>query len=228
LSPFWTTILTAVGGVLAGLALAGALSYRQLDLLHTARRKTAEAEQRATAAERLARRDETTGLPNRRAFLEHLEQLLSAGVPAGVVMLDLDDFKTVNDTLGHVTGNDLLTAVGLRLAELRPPVELAARLGGDEFALIVAGYEQQTRACARAAWRAITSAPIPIADRTDWQVAASVGYATDGVSPRDLLHRADLAMYQAKQAGGGVYDPATGSEQPNRPGHTRWRDARRR
>ena len=229
MSPLWTMIFTALGGVLAGFALTGALLYRQLNQLDAARRQIAAEQRRAATAERLARRDDTTGLPNRRAFLEHLEQALAADVDVGVVMLDLDDFKTVNDTFSHEIGNDLLTAVGLRLADLRPPVQLAARLSGDEFALLVAGDEEQTRACARAAWRAITSTPIPIADRTDWRINASVGYTTDGATPRDLLRHADAAMYQAKQAGGGVCDRTAATEVwPKPPERGRCRDAHRR
>ncbi|XVV10902.1 diguanylate cyclase domain-containing protein [Actinoplanes sp. CA-131856] len=227
MSPTWTMILTALGGVLAGFALTAALLYRRLDRLDAARRETIAAEQRAANAEKMARRDDTTGLPNRRAVLEHLERALAAGTPVGVVMLDLDDFKTVNDTLGHEAGNDLLTAVGLRLAELPAPVRLAARLSGDEFVLLVAGDTEQTRACARAAWRAITSTPIPIADRAEWQITASVGYTTTGASPHGLLRGADEAMYQAKRAGGGVCNSAAATQPPDLPQHARCRDAHR-
>ncbi|WP_430788166.1 GGDEF domain-containing protein [Actinoplanes sp. G11-F43] len=227
MSPIWTTIFTALGGVLAGFALTAALLYRRLDRLDVARRQTAAAEQRAAAAELLARRDDTTGLPNRRAVREHLERELAAGTGVGVVMLDLDGFKTVNDTFGHETGNDLLTAVGMRLADLRAPVRLAARLSGDEFVVLVTGDAEQTRACARAAWRAVTGTPIPIADRVGWQVTASVGYTTTGTSPTDLLRSADQAMYQAKRSGGGVCEPAAASQQPSLPQHIRCRDAHR-
>ncbi|MEU4218941.1 GGDEF domain-containing protein [Actinoplanes sp. NPDC026623] len=228
MSPLWTMTFSALGGVLAGFAVTAALLYRQLERLDAARRQIAAAEQRAAVAEQATRRDDTTGMPNRRAFLEHLEQALVAGDPTGVVMLDLDDFKTVNDTFGHETGNDLLTAVGLRLADLHPPVRLAARLSGDEFVLLVAGDAEQTRRCARAAWRALTGTPIPINADTDWPVTASVGYATTGTSPKDLLRRADTAMYQAKQAGSGVCDHAAAiAERPSLPDHIRCRDAGR-
>jgi diguanylate cyclase (GGDEF)-like protein len=220
-------IFTALGGVLAGFALTGALLYRQMELLDAARRQIATEQRRAADAEQVARRDDTTGLPNRRAVLEHLERALAAGTGVGVVMLDLDGFKTVNDTFGHEVGNDLLTAVGMRLADLRTPVRFAGRLSGDEFVLIVTGDAEQTRACARAAWRAITSIPIPIADRTEWQVTASVGYTTTGTTPTDLLRGADRAMYQAKQSGGGVCDPAAALQPPHLPQHTRCRDAHR-
>ncbi|KUL31424.1 GGDEF domain-containing protein [Actinoplanes awajinensis] len=224
----WTSILSAAGGLVAGLAVSLVVVFRFLDRLDDADRSVLAADQRADAAEREARTDETTGLPNRRAFRERLRETLAAGDPVGVVMIDLDRFKTVNDTFGHEAGNDLLTAVGLHLASLSAPVRLAARLSGDEFVLLVAGDAEQTRACARAAWRAIISQPIPVADRTDWQIGASVGYATDGRSARDLLARADATMYEAKAAGGGVYDGTAATSPPVLPAHTRRRDAHRR
>src|SRR4051812_6206007 len=122
-SPILTWILTALGGVLAGFACAGAVLYwQQQQQLNRARRHAAAAEKLAARAEQLARRDDTTGLPNRRAFLAELEQALAAGAATGVVLLDLDDFKTVNDTFGHQCGDDLLAAVGARLADLPAPV----------------------------------------------------------------------------------------------------------
>jgi diguanylate cyclase (GGDEF)-like protein len=201
---------------------------RFLDRLDDADRGVDAAEQRAEAAEREARTDETTGLPNRRAFHERLRRALAAGDPVGVVMIDLDDFKAVNDRFGHEAGNDLLTAVGLHLCGLPSPVRLAARLSGDEFVLLVAGDAEQTRACARAAWRAITAHPVPVTVGTDWTIGASVGYAADGTSARDLLRRADATMYQAKAAGGGVYDGTADGSPPVLPEHARYRDAHRR
>ncbi|GAA4595806.1 diguanylate cyclase (GGDEF)-like protein [Actinoplanes octamycinicus] len=228
MSPTLISIFSAAGGVVAGLAASVIVVFRFLNRLDDADRRVLTAEQRAEAAEREARTDETTGLPNRRAFTERLQEALAAGNPVGVVMIDLDDFKAVNDTFSHEAGNDVLTAVGLRLTGLPAPVQLAARLSGDEFVLLVAGDTEQTRACARAAWRTITSQPVPVADRHEWNVRASVGYATDGGSARDLLRRADATMYQAKTAGGGVCDTALAAAPPLPPAHTRCRDARRR
>ena len=226
MSPFWSvTYLCTLVVLAACVAGTTAVAYRLRAQRDAADRRAVTAEHRAAEADQVARTDATTGLPNRRAFLEHLRQTLASDTPVGVVMLDLDGFKAVNDTFGHQTGNDLLTAVGLRLADLHPPVRVAARLSGDEFVLLITGGAEQTRACARAAWRAITSTPIPIRDRTEIQVNASVGYTTEGTSPDDLLHRADMAMYQAKQAGGGVCDQQAASNPPDLPQHVRYRDA---
>ena len=190
MSPLLQSVLTSTGGVIAGLAAAGGLLWRQHRALRVARYQ--------------AGHDDTTGLPNRRTFLRHLAAAIRAGGPVGVVLLDLDAFKTVNDTYGHETGNDLLTAVGDRLARL--PVTVAARLSGDEFALLVHGWHEDTAAAAYAAWRAVTEQPIPVAGHT-LRIHASVGFATApvGVDPRQVLHHADLAMYEAKISGRRVH-----------------------
>jgi diguanylate cyclase (GGDEF)-like protein len=191
LSPTFESLVTASGGVLAGLALACGLLWRQQRALSLARYD--------------ATHDDTTGLPNRRAALAHLQKALRRRRPVGVVLLDLDRFKTINDTFGHDAGNQLLAAVAGRLAALPPPVGLAARLSGDEFVLVVHGGTDQTAAAAHTAWQAIGATPIPLADAIV-EVSASVGYASAriGISHRQLLRDADAAMYQAKSTGAGV------------------------
>jgi diguanylate cyclase (GGDEF)-like protein len=212
-SPNWSSLVTAAAGVLAGLTLAGGLLWHQHQALTLARHD--------------ATHDDTTGLPNRRALLTALSRDLTRGRPCGLVLLDLDDFKTINDTLGHEAGNDLLAAVGRRLARLPAPIALAARLSGDEFALLVHGGADATAAAAHRAWQAINTTAIPVGPH-DISVHASAGYTTArlGHSVRDLLHHADQAMYQAKTSPSGVaaYNPtATVGRRPGR----RCRDRRR-
>jgi diguanylate cyclase len=228
-SPILTSLLTATGGVLAGLACAGAVLYWQQQQLNLARWHAAAAEKIADHWQHLAHHDDTTGLPNRRAFLAKLDRALAAGRATGVVLLDLDDFKTVNDTFGHECGNDLLTAVGLRLADLPAPVRFVARLSGDEFALLIDGDAALTHLGARAAWGTISAHPLPITERHEIALRASVGYATATAdqSAKDLLHEADLAMYHAKRSGSGVYHPSA-AEHTTMPPHTRRRDLRRK
>ncbi|MCI4066186.1 GGDEF domain-containing protein [Micromonospora sp. R77] len=191
MSPILHTIVTTVGGIVAGIALAGALLWRQHQALQAARYD--------------ATHDELTGLPNRRLLLTRLRAMLSEHAPCGVVLLDLDGFKAVNDTWGHDAGNILLAQVGRLLAGLRAPVEIAARLSGDEFALLVRGDADATAAVARAAWRVIGAAPIDLGCGAI-SVRASVGYTHTRAStpPRQLLAEADGAMYQAKRTGVGV------------------------
>ncbi|MFJ6167234.1 diguanylate cyclase domain-containing protein [Micromonospora orduensis] len=215
MSPILTSIVTAAGGILAGLALAAALLWRQ--------------QQALTRARYAADHDDTTGLPNRRALLAALTRATRTDAPFGLVLLDLDGFKTVNDTFGHEAGNDVLTEVGRRLAALPQPVRLAARLSGDEFALLVDGGPDDVAAAARAAWRAVGRHPVDLGEHAV-AVRASVGHtsAALGVGPRTLLHQADTAMYQAKQTSAGVHGAtaATGHTGPL-PG-TRLRDLHRR
>jgi diguanylate cyclase (GGDEF)-like protein len=191
-SLIWQPVLTAAGGVAAGLALAGGLLWRQQRALAHARHQAAH--------------DDTTGLPNRRAALAHLHRALAKGRPFGLVLLDLDGFKAINDTFGHDAGNDVLTEIGRRLAALPSPVGLAARLSGDEFALLIHGDADAIRTAARAASRTISSTPVPLgADLIP--IRASVGYtcARIGITARQLLRGADEAMYHAKTNGTGMH-----------------------
>ncbi|WP_349878204.1 GGDEF domain-containing protein [Micromonospora sp. HUAS YX12] len=214
MSPILTSIVTAVGGVLAGLALAAALLWRQ--------------QQALTRARYSADHDDTTGLPNRRALLAALTRATRADAPFGLVLLDLDGFKAVNDTFGHEAGNDVLTEVGRRLAALRGPVRLAARLSGDEFALLVDGGPDEVAAAARAAWRAVGGHPVDLGEHA-LAVRASVGHtsAALGVGPRTLLHQADIAMYRAKQSGAGVHGATATTSHTGPPPGSRLRDLRR-
>jgi diguanylate cyclase (GGDEF)-like protein len=213
-SPTFESLVTATGGVLAGISLAGGLLWRQQRALNRARYD--------------AIHDDTTGLPNRRATLAHLRHALRRRYPVGVVLLDLDRFKTINDTFGHDAGNRLLAAVADRLTALPPPVGLAARLSGDEFVLVVHGGVDQTAAAAHTAWQAIGATPIPLAEAMV-EVSASVGYASAriGIGPRQLLRDADEAMYQAKSTGAGVRGHTCSTDDTDTPPVRRYRDRHR-
>jgi diguanylate cyclase (GGDEF)-like protein/PAS domain S-box-containing protein len=170
-----------------------------------------EAERAASdMAEQLAhqaRHDELTGLPNRRFLLETLQAKLAGGAPGScaLFLLDLDDFKDINDSLGHQTGDQVLLGIGRRITASSPE-GLVARLGGDEFAVLVCGLTQDQ---ALQHGRRLTDAveePIEV-DGLLLKVRVSVGIALagpgdgqDGTTRVDeLLRRADVAMYQAKE-----------------------------
>ncbi|MEU6022603.1 GGDEF domain-containing protein [Micromonospora sp. NPDC047134] len=198
--------LTAAGGVLAGLAAATALLIWQRRIIHHLRQALAERERDRSHWRHLATHNDTTELPNRRALRTHLEATFCLGEALGLVLIDLDRFKQVNDIHGHEHGNDLLRAVGRRLLALGPPVALATHLSGDEFALVVHGDAGDVEAAAQAAHRRLSERPYDIAGQRVI-VTASVGYAvaTPEMTPRDLLHAADQAMYLAKRTRGGAH-----------------------
>ncbi|TDC66902.1 GGDEF domain-containing protein [Micromonospora sp. KC207] len=218
--------LTAAGGVLAGLAAASALLAWQRQILHRQRHTLAAVEHDRSHWRHLATHHDTTDLPNRRALLTHLEAIFSLGEPLGLVLIDLDRFKQVNDTYGHEHGNDLLYEVGRRLETLGPPVILAAHLSGDEFALLIDGDRADVETAAHAAHHRISGAPFDIAGQ-QVTVTASVGHALaePGMLPRDLLQAADQAMYLAKRTRSGIHGHDPSHDTP--PGLiTRYRDLR--
>jgi diguanylate cyclase (GGDEF)-like protein/PAS domain S-box-containing protein len=161
--------------------------------------------------------DPLTDLANRALFQDRLEHALARldrhdGLLA-VLLLDLDGFKTVNDTLGHQIGDQLLALVAERLRTNVRPADTIARLGGDEFVVLVEDASGPTDAVA-ATQRLLgaLATPISVASR-DIQVRASVGIAiaTPGAHPSDLVRDADVAMYQAKVEGGSsfrIFDPS--------------------
>jgi diguanylate cyclase (GGDEF)-like protein/PAS domain S-box-containing protein len=159
------------------------------------------------ALEHQATHDPLTGLPNRTAFLQHLSSLLAKaqdGRRVALLMLDLDRFKEVNDTLGHDVGDDVLREVARRFSSALDDSALISRIGGDEFTVVVAQVEQRyavERLCARL----VDSLRAPIAARgVAIEVGVSVGMALSPDHSRDakeLLRLADVAMYVAKRNG---------------------------
>ena len=162
--------------------------------------------------DRLARRDHLTGLPNRMEIDERLERAAASlrrdrGLLA-VHVLDLDGFKAVNDSFGHVIGDGVLEQVADRLRGAIRRGDLVGRLGGDEFVIIQEGLDKPNEA-ERLASRiiAILSEPYEIGGRTIW-ISASIGIATndnEGGSREVLIQRADRSLYEAKAGGGRRY-----------------------
>ena len=168
----------------------------------------------------LAERDALTGAANRRMFQLSLEQVLAAGLPGpradhvtAVLFIDLDDFKVVNDSLGHAAGDALLVAVTERIGGLVRGSDLVARLGGDEFAILTDDDPdlKRSRAMAERLVRELR-APYLIGEQPV-TVTASIGIASaqDAVGgASDLVRNADVAMYMAKangKAGFAIFDP---------------------
>jgi diguanylate cyclase (GGDEF)-like protein len=146
---------------------------------------------------RLAFEDSLTGLPNRPLFEQRIAETLAGGEPAVVAFLDLDDFKQVNDSLGHAAGDRLLEICGERLRNALRAGDTVARLGGDEFAILAVEVIDLDAFVDRIF--SVLSAPLMLEGKR-LHLRASVGVATTRSGP-ELLRNADLAMYAAKAAG---------------------------
>jgi diguanylate cyclase (GGDEF)-like protein len=162
---------------------------------------------RAAAAEteHLSLHDHLTGLPNRLHFQQRLEKRLLATGSATVLLMDLDRFKEVNDTLGHDVGDQLLEQVGQRLRRLEHEETVVARLGGDEFAVLIGDDDVHVEGMVQRISRDFRN-PFDIGD-VELDVSASIGIAVgpqDGSSAALLLRRAEVAMYDAKRHLAGV------------------------
>ncbi|GAA0309012.1 hypothetical protein GCM10009528_27970 [Kineococcus aurantiacus] len=196
--------LLALGGVLTSIART-AVTFRQVRDLTVFRNQ--------------ARTDELTGLANRRRFTETLTALLEPGGPGpSVLLVDLDRFKEVNDSLGHAAGDELLVGVGARFAAVLRAGDLLARLGGDEFAVLVrAGADGGGREVA-ARLSASLAEPFVLSG-VRVHVGASIGVASAGpgtASAAELLRRADVAMYRAKADGGRTHQYAEALDEGSR------------
>ena len=156
--------------------------------------------------------DPLTGLANRSLFNEHVGQALArtrrGGTALAIVFIDLDEFKSVNETLGHASGDELLCEVARLLVSNARPEDTVARLGGDEFGLLLEGCEESAAiSAAERVQQALSVAPVLLAGN-DIAVSASAGIALGGASTEsvtELMRNADIAMYSAKSRGTGGY-----------------------
>ncbi len=200
----WMTGLAYLVSLLAGLLTAWIVSFvlqQPEKLKEIVRQKTAELEE-------LAFYDHLTGLANRRLLIEQLTQVIRQSArdkhAAALLYLDLDDFKRVNDSLGHEAGDRLLKNISDRLTSIVRESDIVARLGGDEFAVLLIDAKS-LRDVSRIAEKLIEQIekPVPL-DNKEFIVSTSVGITmipTDGHDATTLLSNADIAMYAAKRAG---------------------------
>ncbi len=165
--------------------------------------------------------DRLTNLPNRALFMDRLDHALARAArrdnSVALLFMDLDHFKTINDTLGHKAGDQLLHGVGIRLQECLRPGDTAARFGGDEFTLLledIVGVQDAVQVAERIAEK--LTAPFTL-EGHELFVTTSVGIAMSGSGqerPDDLLRNADMALYEAKYKGKNryaVFDPRMNS-----------------
>lgn len=155
----------------------------------------------------LAKTDYLTKLPNRRCFFEFSERELGRSLryhhPLTIIYLDIDNFKTVNDTMGHSAGNDLLCLVAETLSRIIRSTDMVARLGGDEFALLLP--ESDPESARNAIHKVMNSLTEALNDK--WPVTFSVGMVTYMLPPAsvdEMVKKADNVMYAVKLAGKGA------------------------
>ncbi|APW44128.1 putative bifunctional diguanylate cyclase/phosphodiesterase [Rhodoferax saidenbachensis] len=174
--------------------------------------EVAERKRAETRLEHLAHHDPLTGLPNRLLFTEQLPRSVGNAQrhkhQVGVLFIDLDRFKEVNDTMGHSAGDELLREVSTRLSQHLRSGDLLARLGGDEFVCVLENLQAPFEA-SQVAEKLIACVASPMTLRGhEVRISASIGislYPADGTTPDDLLRAADTAMYQAKKHGRNTY-----------------------
>jgi diguanylate cyclase (GGDEF)-like protein len=216
-----TTGLWALVVFIAPLAFARQMFTRT----HSLQEATNELAVKQAENEHQALHDALTGLPNRVLFQQRLAASIEAARETGgsiaVMLMDLDHFKEVNDTLGHHFGDQLLKEIGPRLSTVLRDNDMMARLGGDEFGVLLPDLPEFDVAV-RIAGRLLEELEVPVTvEGLALDVSGSIGIAIYPDQSRDaesLLRRADVAMYAAKEAGGGyeVYQPSMDQHNPAR------------
>jgi diguanylate cyclase (GGDEF)-like protein/PAS domain S-box-containing protein len=175
----------------------------------SARRKAAdETERMSLRMAHLAQHDFLTGLPNRVLLKDRLDHAIALGSrrlhSVGLLFLDLDGFKHINDSLGHTTGDALLRSIAKRLVDCVRVSDTVSRQGGDEFVVLLSEMDHAEDAATTAARILTTVARTHTVDGRDLHVTASIGvsvYPDDGDDAETLIRNADMAMYQAKETG---------------------------
>lgn len=176
-----------------------------MDTISFLRRKVIQLEQEVAQAHHFAHHDELTGLPNRSLLRDRLDRALVQATrqhkQVGLLLLDLDGFKSINDRLGHATGDKLLQRVAERLLSCIRGADTACRYGGDEFIILLTDVDSE-KSAAEVAQKLRTHLAKPyVVEDHSIAVTASIGvavYPRDGSSQNDLIRRADIAMYLAK------------------------------
>jgi diguanylate cyclase (GGDEF)-like protein len=195
--------------------MAQQLRARDLALHERTRELEAEVAERKEAQRRMAHmatHDALTGLANRSLLNDRIQQAISLAArtndQVAVLFIDLDNFKHINDTLGHDAGDDVLKRVAQRMGQLRRKSDTLCRLGGDEFVLLLPAISHQDDAV-RVAQNVIASLTQPMAiNGMDYLLTPSIGiasYPADGHDVAEVMRNADIAMYRAKAAGKNGY-----------------------
>jgi diguanylate cyclase (GGDEF)-like protein/PAS domain S-box-containing protein len=201
----WQTVVAGVGPA------------KTIDWLVSIGRDITEVNEAHADLQYRATHDALTGLPNRTMLLDHLRLALARRDreerEVGIVFLDLDGFKDINDRYGHDAGDVVLQEVAQRLASATRPSDTVARYGGDEFVVLLDGLRQGATEAEHIAQRlidAIAAVPVSFGRRVTITASAGVAIAPDHlVNPERLITAADRLMYRAKRAGGNRLTPTT-------------------
>jgi diguanylate cyclase (GGDEF)-like protein len=209
----------------AGLGLLGVFWAIMVSYQRRTEHQAAENQHQAAENQHQALHDTLTGLPNRTLLHDRIAQAIRQSdrelCPTALLLIDLDRFKEVNDTLGHHYGDQLLVQVGQRLRTALREVDTVARLGGDEFAVLLPKIETAEGAVAVASkLQAAFDEPFTLEDLA-LDMEASIGvalYPEHGIDPDELLQHADIAMYVAKDTHAGfvLFDPRQDQHSPRR------------
>ncbi len=200
----WQSLFLFLGGVLLSV-LIGLLLF----VLGTSRSRAMHlVKERTDQLQHLALHDSLTGLPNRSLILDRIDRMLARARrehhAVAALFLDLDNFKDINDTLGHRAGDQLLISVGVRLLSAVRETDTVGRLGGDEFVVLAEGVslEAGVDVVAQRILDVLATPFVIAASTTPLNVTASIGIAEgDRSTPEELLQDADIALYQAKARG---------------------------
>lgn len=214
------------------IAIENAMFFEELDTAKQAavayKKKLQKANQKLSATnqelQHLAVHDPLTGLPNRTLILDRLQQGILLAQrnrqKLSLIMIDLDRFKDINDSLGHAAGDQLLVSLGKRFQAALRTEDTIGRLGGDEFALVIPDANRDSALVVAGKLQAVLQTPLEIKDCA-LSVGASIGiavYPDHGDNPVQLLKGADVAMYAAKRNRDevAVYDPRLDTHTPDR------------
>jgi diguanylate cyclase (GGDEF)-like protein len=194
--PYWEL------GALLPMVLSGIITWQMARKAERIERLNTELTYAYMQMKALAQTDHLTGLANRATFLETAEQL-QAQQPGRILIIDLDDFKSINDTHGHAVGDDVLRGISQTLLRCARNDHLIGRIGGEEFAVFMPDADDQAAAaCAEAIRTGIEQVMILDRDNHPIQITASIGISGQhSASLPDAVQAADMAMYRAKRAG---------------------------